>query len=94
MSFDDTLGDLFRQALQPVASARPPASVWRRVVHTVQSTPISRWSGFLLWVRGLGSPSLLSFSSLPVCMGPNGHCQLSPFDSVMLRQGLETRLAF
>lgn len=91
--FDDTLGHLFRQALRPVASARPSASVWRRIVYDVHATPFSQWTRFLMRIRGFGGPYLPSFLSLPVCIGPNGRCQPSPFNGVMLRQGLEICLA-
>ena len=91
--FDDTLGDLFRQALQPVASAHPPVSVWRRIVHDVKLMPDSIWTRLLVRVRGFGGPYFPVMSNLPVCVGPDGRCQPSPFNGVMARQGLEIRLA-
>jgi len=91
--FDDTLGELFRQALQPVAQAQPPAVVWRCITSDVQSMPLSRWARFMMRLRGFGGPYLPSLSLLTVCVEPYGHYRPSPFSGALMRQGLELRLA-
>lgn len=91
--FDDTLGDLFQQALRPVVGAKPPASVWYRILGDVRSVPLSRWARFLMRVRGFGGPYLPLFSNQPYCIEPHGRYQPSPFNGVMGRQVLELRLA-
>ena len=91
--FDDALGDLFQQALRPVATARPPVGVWRRILNAVRPVPLSHWARFLMRVRGFGGPYPPSFSHQPHRVTPYGRCQPSPFNGVMGRQVFELGLA-
>ena len=79
------LDDLIRQALQPVAEAEPPESVWRGIAARVRGARGAghrRWTMFS-WFRGaelLYTPRL----TRPYCVGSYERCLVSPLTSGIL----------
>jgi hypothetical protein len=92
---DSTIDGLLRQALQPLAEAEPPATVWRRIVNAVPTTPWSRWSRLSMWARGFANvfywPAL---SSQPYCDESGRKCHPAPSVGLMGKQVFDLRLAF